>query len=531
MKKCILALFTLALTFNQGCVNCCDKGDGSTSWSDTPISDPPEGAKIAEPVAVAADEDASGSDQPETVTTAEATATTAGGADWTTWGGDADRNMINHVEKNMPTEWDVKTGKNIKWVGKLGSQSYGNPLIYKGKVLVGSNNEALWDPEIKDDRGNILCFSEDKGEFLWQAVHDKLEAGRVNDWPLQGICSTAWIEDDLAYYVNNRCELVCADVNGFANGNQGMQDEQYKGPKKADIIWIYDMIEELGAFPHNLATSSPVIVGDNVILLTGNGVDEGHLNLPSPNSPSFVAINKKTGEWVWEFVDVDRILHGQWSSPAYGKIKGRDQVIFPGGDGIIYSLDPADGKLLWKFDGNPKDSVWELGGFGTRNNIISTPVIHNDLVYIGVGQDPEHGTGIGHLYCIDPTGDGDVTETHQVWHVGGDDFGRTMSTAAIDKGLMYICDLAGYFYCFDAKTGKEIWKHDLLAAVWSSPMIVDGKVYIADEDGDVLIVEHSREKKVINEINMGQGVYTTPSAANGVLYITTKSKLYAIQAE
>ncbi len=463
------------------------------------------------------------------VTTLTVTAA-AHAADSPHWGVGPGRNMVNLVEKDIATEWDIESGKNIKWSVKLGSQSYGNPVIAGGKVFVGSNNEGLYDPEIKGDKGNILVFDEKDGSFLWQALHDKLSAGRVNDWPLQGICSTIYIEGNRGWYLNNRCEVICVTTEGMKGGkNEGVQDETYKGEKKADILWRYDMIEEMAVFPHNLATSSPVIHEDLVFFVTGNGVDEGHLNLPSVVSPSFVAFNKNTGELAWEYAAEDRVLHGQWSSPAVGIVNGKAQAIFPGGDGWLYTFDATSGELVWKFNCNPKDSNWELGGYGTKNNLIATPVFLDNKVYIGVGQDPEHGTGIGHLYCIDATGSGDVTKTHAVWHLGGEDFGRTMSTAAILDGLLYVPDLSGFLFCIDAASGKVHWKHDLLAACWSSAMIVDGHVYIGDEDGDVEVLKHGKEKKVVAKMNMGSSVYTTPTAANGVLYIATKSHLYAIK--
>ena len=98
------------------------------------------------------------------------------------------------------------------------------------------------------------------------------------------------------------------------------------------------------------------------------------------------------------------MLHGSWSNPSYGVIGGKGQVMYPGGDGWLYSFEPKTGKLLWKFDLNPKDSKWILGGRGTRNNVISTPVIVDDTVYIAVGQDPEHGEGPGNLWAIKPAG-------------------------------------------------------------------------------------------------------------------------------
>ncbi|GIT29547.1 MAG: hypothetical protein Ct9H300mP1_15930 [Planctomycetaceae bacterium] len=82
----------------------------------------------------------------------------------------------------------------------------------------------------------------------------------------------------------------------------------------------------------------------------------------------------------------------------------------------MYSFDPkGDGKgaakLLWRFDANPKEAKWILGGRGTRNNIIATPVVYDGLVYVAVGQDPEHGEGMGHLWAIDPTKRGDTSPT------------------------------------------------------------------------------------------------------------------------
>jgi outer membrane protein assembly factor BamB len=106
-----------------------------------------------------------------------------------------------------------------------------------------------------------------------------------------------------------------------------------------------------------------------------------------------------------------------------------------------------------------------------------------------------------------------------------------MSTVAIHEGLLYVSELSGVLFCIEAATGKVIWKHDQQASVWGSSMVVDGHLYIGDEDGDVTVLEQGRELKVINTINMGESVYTTPTAANGVLYITTKSHLYAIVSE
>lgn len=451
--------------------------------------------------------------------------------DWTMWGGSPDRNMVSG-ETGIPTEWDIKAKKNVKWMAPLGSQTYGNPIIAKGKIFIGTNNGGEFRPHSKGDKGIVLCLEEATGKMLWQATHDKLPTGRVNDWPEQGICSSTFVDGDKIYYVSNRCELICADVEGFLDGeNDGpFKDEKHTEAQDADFVWVLDMIEELGVFPHNLATSSPVIAGDTIFLHTSNGVDEGHLNLPSPDAPSFIAVDKKTGKVIWERKDpAKNILHGQWSSPTYAKINGKGQAIFGGGDGWCYAFDEKNGELVWKYDLNPKDAVYVLGGRGTKNEVIATPVFYDNRIFLAVGQDPEHGEGIGHLHCIDATKTGDITESGKIWHRGNKDFYRTMSTCAVADGLVYAADLSGYLYCLDEKTGQQYWKHDMMSAIWGSPYVVDGKVLLGDEEGKVVVLKHGKELKKLAENDMQSAVYTTPVASNGVLYVANKRALFAIE--
>ena len=451
--------------------------------------------------------------------------------DWPMWGGSTDRNMVSG-ERHIVGTWDIAKKKNLKWTVPLGSQTYGNPVIVNGKIFVGTNNNGHLRPNIKGDKGVVVCVEQETGKFLWQATHDKMPTGRVNDWPEQGICSSPWVDGDRLYYVSNRCELICADVNGFLDGkNDGpYKNEKYNEREDADFIWVLDMFQELDVFPHNLATCSPVGAGDLIFLTTSNGVDEGHLNLPEPDAPDFLAVNKHTGKIVWEANDPGAgVLHGEWSSPAYGIIGGVPQVIFGGGDGWCYSYEPKTGKLLWKFDLNPKDSKWILGGRGTRNAIIATPVIYDSKVFLAVGQDPEHGEGVGHLYAIDGTKRGDITQTGRVWHVGGNDFHRTMSSVAIADGLLYAADLSGYLYCLDVKTGSRYWRHDTFSAIWGSPYVVDGKVMLGTEDGELIVMEHGKKMKLLSTNDMVNSVYTTPVASHGVLYITNRRALFALQ--
>ncbi len=363
---------------------------------------------------------------------------------------------------------------------------------------------------------------------------------------------------------------------------------------EADVIWSLNMMKELGVSQHNMCSCSVTASGEVLFVNTSNGVEEFHNFIPAPEAPSFIAVDKNTGKVLWtDNSPGTNILHGQWSSPAIADLGGVPQVIFGGGDGWVYSFH-ADGdgngnsKLLWKFDANPKESKWILGGRGTRNNIIATPVIHEDLVYVAVGQDPEHAEGPGHLWCIDPTKklDGSDVSPQQVFRVDNDEepiphrriqacdpekhevardnpnsaavwhyhkydqnddgefdweeeMHRSCGTVAIQNDLLYIADFSGLFHCLNAKTGEVYWTHDMLASAWGSPLIVEGKVYIGDEDGDVTVFKLSEEKEILSRdedgepgpINMGNSVFSTAVVADNVLYITNKKHLFAIATD
>lgn len=587
-----------------------------------------------QPAAVAVAPDARGADKPAPAPASNAPAQpakAAGAGDWapvasnagpsdhTMFGGTVSRNMVNAKDKvyKVPSEtpkWDepeeVKkwSAEWVLWKADLGSRAYGGPTIAGGRVFVGTNNEQPRDNrdtvKSKDgfvqpiDKGVLMCFDEKTGKFLWQHVNDKLPNGNVTDWPKEGLCSTPTVEGDRVYYVSNRCTIVCADVNGLANGNQGIQTEKYKNPTDADIIWEYDLIKNQDVFPHNMSAGSPLVVGDLIYSVTANGVDENHINLPSPLAPSFIAINKKDGTLAWKSnIPGKNIMHGQWSNPVYGEFDGVKTIVFPGGDGWIYGFTPDKGEMIWKFDCNPKFTVYDLGGTGNRNDFIGTPVVYEGKIYIGVGQDPEHSSGIANFYCFQPKKDskGDISKhledkkkgpdgkeeigekpnpnSCEVWRYGWEEkrkysprdfkFGRTMSTACIVDGVVYISELHGYLHCLDARTGDQYWQYDTKASIWGSPYYTDGKVFLATESGDMYIFKHVPKPKKFDPIEAAKdapdmksaraiqkaekakiekeyllaklefpnAIRSTPIVANGVLFVMTENTLFALKTK
>ncbi len=490
-------------------------------------------------------------------------------ADWAQWGGaDPGRNMYSSV-KGLPTQFnpgkfkpnseevDIATTKNVKWIAKLGSQSYGNPVVSQGITLVGTNNASPRDKRFQDDKSILLALKESDGSLLWQLTVPKLASGKVNDWEYLGILSSPCVEGDRVYVVTSRCEVLCLDLHGQSNGNQGpfMDEGEYmvgKGkpkaeilPTDADIIWRYDMMDELGVFPHNASNCSVIIDGDTIFVCTSNGQDWTHVNIPSPQSPSFIALNKKTGELLGEDNAAigPRILHGQWTSPSIGVVNGKKQVYFGGGDGVLYALDTApvkEGdtnylKKVWWFDCVPPEYKKDKNGKAIKypaaegpSEINATPVFYKDKVYVAIGQDPEHGEGVGRLVCVDPTKTGDVTGSALVWDYKG--IKRSISTVSIDpeNGLLFIADFSGFVHCLDADTGKLNWVHDMQAHMWGSTFVADGKVYVGDEDGDFVVLASSKEKKILSECNVGAPIFSTPIVANGLMYIASQTHLFVV---
>jgi outer membrane protein assembly factor BamB len=158
----------------------------------------------------------------------------------------------------------------------LGSHGYATPVISGGKVLIGANNADERDPRHKGDRGVLLCLNESDGSLNWQLVVPRIQGERWDDWPMIGICSPPTVEGNRVYVLTNRSEILCLDLNGQADGNDGpYQGENWhmtpKGErsyeitsKDADIIWSYDLRLELGVCPHDSPHASILLDGESI---------------------------------------------------------------------------------------------------------------------------------------------------------------------------------------------------------------------------------------------------------------------------
>lgn len=460
----------------------------------------------------------------------------------------ADRNNVFRVDET-PLTWNMETGKNVRWSSRLGSVTFSSPVVAEGRVFIGTNNEGEYVKRLEKtkDLGCLLAFDAETGQFLWQYSAEKMDTGRVNDWPKFGITASPYADSGRVWIVNNRSEVVCLDAEGFHdNDNDGSIQNEVVADDEADVIWSVSLIEKIGSFPHNHSDCTITSDGKLLFIVVPNGVDATHRKLPGRNAPAFVALERDTGKLVWTSTTSEGIMHGQWSSAALATVNGRTQVICPGGDGWLYGLNAEDGATIWKFHCNPRDATWKLGGRGRRNNLIGMPLVYDGLVYIATGQEWEHGDGPGDLWCIAPSGKGVSPQIVNnpngkvVWHFNGlrqndagqqaheSIFHRSMSTPVAKDGLLIVADYKGLVHCFDAKTGKRHWVHDLLGRCWSSPVIVNDHVYVADEDGEVAILGLSEQKELVAEITMDNSIYSTPTVANNVLFVASRKTLIAV---
>jgi outer membrane protein assembly factor BamB len=504
-------------------------------------------------------------------------ALTARAADWPQWGGGPTRNAVSR-EKAAPLDFQLpvvgdgnvaKPARGLAWTADLGHWTVVPPVVADGLVwaCTGASFPDGANPKGKEwDAGVLKCFRESDGKPLWEHRTPRL-SGKGVSWveaqPHAAVGSAPLVEGDRLWYVNNRHEVACFDIAPLKRGT-GEPAE----------LWRFDLRKGLGVFPrlplmqYGFAAS---VAGykDRLYVVTHNGVDETLAKVPAPDAPSLVCLGKATGEVVWTDNSPGKnILQHQISSPLVVEAGGTALVVVGQGDGWLRAFDAATGELAWRCDLNPKDAVWEVGGTGTRNYVVATPISYDGRVYIATGQQAEAGTGPANLYCVDPTRRGDVSReldagpmkgrpnpnSAVVWYtphkapadaprvgVGrkkldlfreARDFyyGRTIASVTAHDGLVYAAELGGYVFCFDARTGRLYWVEDTRAAVYGQPLWVDGKVFVGTESGDLFVLAHGRERKLLAKIETDQLLRPGPVFANGTLYLTGGDRLYAVRS-
>ena len=465
-------------------------------------------------------------------------------ADQPQWGQAWSRNMVSD-ERGLPDSFDPRTGSNILWSAELGTETHASPVVAGGRVFIGTNNGHPRDPAQQADRGVLMCFEEKSGRFLWQLTFPKRTEDTYFDWPHSGICSPVTVEQDRAYFVNNRGEVLCLDLKEASDTQRaGVADVRSACPP--GIVWRFDLPTGAGIWSHDAAHSGILIHGDCLYLNTGTGVDNTHRRIRTPDAPSLVVLEKHTGRLLARDNEhiAPNIFHSTWSAPSLADVNGRALVFFAAGNGIVYAFEPltrprSDASTLhtptslncvWHFDFDPAAPKADVHRYNSNrregpSNFYGMPVFDGNRLYVAGGGDIWWGKNQAWLKCLDATRTGDVTTNAVIWsyplrkHV--------LSTPAVCNGLVFIADCGHTLHCVDARTGKACWTHELEGEAWASPLVADGKVYLGTRSGAFYVFAAARQKKLLSQIELDSAISSTATAANGILYVATMNRLYA----
>jgi outer membrane protein assembly factor BamB len=394
----------------------------------------------------------------------------AGPAPQFRWGGGTSPNMVSDA-KRLPAD---PGAIQPLWEVKVGSHQYSIPTLDRGRIYVGANDVGIQRRGYQPSRGgSLLCLEQATGKLIWQFASPRFFEGvkpplHFDQWGC-GICSGPVVDGDRVYVVGNRGEILCLDRDGQANGNAGpfLDELAYMGitnaaadhlePTDGDIFWIYNLLGELDVAPHDVCGSTLLLQDDFLYACTSNGLDDKHARIPRPLAPSLIALDKHSGRLMARENEGigQRLMHGQWSSPAAGQVQGRTLIFFGGGDGVLYAFHPPNLsqepgvqtlRKAWAYDCNPPEYRTRDGqplrysSHGKNSpegpsEIIGTPVFHEGRVYAAIGQSPLHGNGQGCLSCVD------AATGVKVW--ASELIERTLATPAIADGLLYLPDCTG----------------------------------------------------------------------------------------
>ncbi|MFN0126131.1 MAG: PQQ-binding-like beta-propeller repeat protein [Verrucomicrobiales bacterium] len=506
-------------------------------------------------------------------------------ADRPQWGEAWSRNQVS-AERGLPATFDGASGKNVRWSAALGTESHSTPVVAGGRVYVGTNNGEPRDPKRVGDRGVLLCLDERDGALHWQLVVPKRYEDPFFDWPGAGLCSSPTVADGRVYVVDNRGMVLCLDAEGLANGNDGpfVDEAAYYtpaggsgpprppvegadvrpepgfqkpetapdalGPLDADIVWMFDLVGAAGCWPHDSAHSSILIHGNHLYLNTSTGVDNTHRRNRAPDAPALVVLDKTTGRYLArESEGIARAtFHCNWSAPAATTVGGEEVVLFIGGDGRLYGFAPlaatdkgeregsGDGKPVslkrvfrYDFDRDaPTDDIhtYVQNRREGPSNHYGMPVPVGESVYLAGGGDIFWGKSDAWVKRVDLVRRGAEIEPIERWAAPLNQ--HTLCTPTVADGLVFAADTARTVHCLDAETGRTLWSHDCRGAFWASAFVADGKVFIGSRSGDFWVFRAAREKEVLFETKLPDKLSATAVAANGVLYLTTMNRLYAV---
>jgi outer membrane protein assembly factor BamB len=447
----------------------------------------------------------------------------------TQWAQNPSRNNVVQAD-DLP---DHLGDDNRLWDVELHNRKFFNIVtIDDGRVYCGVSSDNL--PERMRSRGAAMfCLELETGKVIWQTEVSERGGG-------YGL-STAPVIDGDRLYVRGSGDIYCLN--------------KYDGTR----IWKSEGASQEYFNQMHGSHGTGMVIGDYFWTPTGHATGSDCENWvsnswESPFHPNIVVLDKHTGKLVaQDDVAMGPHQHGSWGSISMGEVNGRKLVFWGDAAGWVHAYEVPDRfeegevstlKEVWRCDANPESYrrtedgtalpyAAYMGGFGPKDigpcEIISTPVLYEGKLYVSLGRDkaysPAQGRrrfGDGAVVCIDPSGEGDVTDTHKLW--ANTDVMRTFCTPSIVGDLLFIADHNGHVYCLDiAKQGQTVWKRDIDATIWNYWQAVgDGKLYVMNEQRDFHILSADREGKELFAAEMDTANNPQAGMTDGILIVATR---------
>lgn len=371
--------------------------------------------------------------------------------------------------QKLPAEWT--TTKNVSWRTPLKGEGWSSPIVVQGKVIITS---AVADGDALSLR--VAAYSVAEGRRLWEK--EVLRGEETKKHKKNSHASATPIAEGNRVYVHfGPNGTACLDLSGR-------------------VIWRQT---SLPYPPVHGNGGSPILVDDKLIF-----------SCDGSQNPFVVALNKDSGKVMWKRSrKSDASRKFSFCTPLLIEVKGRKQVITPG-SGVVYALDPKNGKIIWECD------------YDQGYSVVPRPVYAHGLVYIGTGFNKAR------LLAIRPTGRGDVTDTHVAWEVSRG-ISKTPSFVVVGNEVYVVAD-NGVATCLDAKTGREHWNERIGGNYSASPTFADGKIYFHSEKGKTVVVKPGKEFKVLAESELGEKTFASLAVSDNALFLRSEANLYRIES-
>ena len=279
--------------------------------------------------------------------------------------------------------------------------------------------------------------------------------------------------------------------------------------KSGDLIWSMPLHEKFGLLSTYGGRTNFPIIHEDLVIISAIVIGWGEMAKPAHR---FLGVNKKTGEVVW--FKSTRLLpyDTTYSAPILTVVNGQKMLIFGSGDGAVWALQPRTGEPIWQFP-------------FSRRGLNVAPILVDDTVYIGHSEENTLGNTMGSVAAIDATGSGKVKAS---WRV--DELMAGKSSPLYLEGRIYVVDDRGKLYVLDAKTGEQIARKALGSVARTSPLFVDGKIFTIANDRWYVLEPTDRGVDFVNKgrLPRGEECNSSPICSYGCIFVTTTGGLYCL---